>query len=103
MNVSQFVQSVVGYFVKYVLPHVPEEKRFWLNIGARLQIEGKMAEIIPMLKDAKVIDENGNVDVDKLQKFAEEAFKDTPRAFVGKFEFASSDLPQFINYLKTGV
>lgn len=103
MNVSQLAQSVIGYFVKYVLPHVPEEKRFWINIGSRLQIDGKIAEVIPMLKDAKVIDENGIVDIDKLQKVAEESFKDTPRAFIGQFDFSASDLPQFINYLKTGV
>lgn len=103
MNVQQLPQAVVGYFVKYLLPHVPEDKRFWLNIGVRLKISGKLDEFIPILKEAKVIDESGNVDIDKLKTIAEEAFKDTPRAFLGDFDFSASDLPQFINYLKTGV
>lgn len=103
MNVSQFPAALMGYFTKYVLSQVPEDKRFWFNIGARLQIEGLLPQILPMLKDAKIIDESGTIDIEKLKTFAEESFKDTPRAVIGKFDFCASDLPQFINYLKTGV
>lgn len=102
INIEHLPAAVLGYFQKYMLPHIAENMRFWYLLGAQAVIPAKIAEFTPMINDSGMVDEAGNIDLDKLQKLAEETFKQIPKAYVGKFDFNAGDLPQFIMFLKNG-
>lgn len=102
INVEVLPSAILGYFQKFLLPHVDENLRFWYMLGAKAKIPAMIQDNIPMLKEMKIADDAGNIDLDKLQKLAEETFAVIPKAYLGKFDFNVGDLPQFINFLRNG-
>jgi hypothetical protein len=102
INIEDLPTAILGYFKKFLLPHVREDLKFWYMLGANTKIPGIIAEYMPVLKDAKIVDDAGNIDLDKLHKLAEDTFAVVPKAYIGKFDFNIGDLPQFINFLKNG-
>lgn len=106
-------QAMRGFtkFVDYeVIPHLPTGKGIGAGIALALIMDGGKEEILklrdnPAVKMMNVMDEQGNIDVDRLYNAARPRFQNKLTVtipFIGDLRFEQNDIDKLLNYLKEG-
>lgn len=112
VSMNQVQKGLMKYIDNDVLPHLTGMKRVGLGIysGLAAQNFGAMVEKYkdhPAVSVLDVIDDNGNVDIDKLYKAAAPMFSSGERhtisiPLIGDMTVDRSDLEKLYQYIKEG-
>ena len=104
MKLKDFEMGVLSYCAKYVAPQLRTTGSKWLmyfGLGvAGLRSEVAFRQIAPTLAAVGVIDEEGNIDLDLLEKAGLEAFEKQPRVDILNCTFFRNDFVNFMRHLR---
>lgn len=104
MNVIQFENKLLSYISEEMLPKMPNNLNKFLGYMTVGALTTKMDNILQpymnMAKKINVIDEQGQIDLDALDKALCYAFDNIPTINLWNFTFTKSDVPHFISYMK---
>lgn len=104
MTLKDFEMGIASYCEKYVIPQLPGTGRKWLaffGLGvAGLKAEVAFQAIAPALASIGVIDAEGNIDLDLLEKAGIEAFEKQPRVDILGCSFFRNDFVNFMRHLR---
>lgn len=104
MKLKEFEMGVASYCEKYVAPQLPSAGSRWLmyfGLGvAGLRSEAAFQAIAPTLASVGIIDAEGNINLELLEKAGLEAFEKQPRVDILGCTFFREDFCQFMKHLR---
>lgn len=104
MNIKDFEVGVASYCKDKVMPKLTSSwDRLVLGafIGALgLRFETLIQNIYPAVVSAGIIDANGNIDLDMLEKIGNSGFEYQPTLEIWKLKFSGEDFKDFIAHLR---
>ena len=104
MNIKDLELSIVSYCEQKVSPVLPSTLDKWLLYAGLAVCGTKMEKIIqsiaPAAAQAGIIDADGNIDIDLLEKIGTVAFHKQPKVQLWKLTFGQDDFADFIRHLR---
>jgi hypothetical protein len=104
MNISETPAAILAFFEKSIMPQIPSTGNRWLTyfglMGYMPIVQQTIEKHKPMLTSCGVIDENGNVNLEKLEQFGNATFEKVPEALIGDFGVTKTEFTEFINFIK---
>lgn len=113
VSAEQVKSGVNTYINNEIMSKMPSARQFLLGMVSGLVMQGQADGIIsamrdmPVIKMMGIVDEGGNIDIDKLYNAAIEQMSKQGKlqmsipAF-GNFSFNSDDVNKLYNYIKGG-
>ena len=110
VTISQIKTGIEQYMDREILPHLSTGKQIGLGIYTELlmvEIEGKAREYLnmPAIKILGLSDEEGNIDLDRLQDVAARKVGDRGKfevdlPIIGRFTFSQSDVVKLCELIR---
>ena len=103
ITLQQFQQAVAAHMSEAVIPHIANHTMQWFLAGATATGALLNPRVLGAMQMAGLVDEEGMVDVDKLDAFSKAAFKAQPRVDTPfSISFEQADADAFLNRLRRG-
>lgn len=104
MNISESPAAVTAFFEKHIIPQIPSSWGQWCAAfalgGCSSMILNEIEKNKPMMKSLGLIDDNGTVDIDKLETFGNGAFDKVPEIKIGVIGITKTEFTEFIKFIK---
>ena len=104
MNLKDLELGVVSYCEQKIAPVLPSTLDKWILYAGLaaggLKMEKMIQSIAPAAAQAGIIDANGNIDLDFLEKVGTAAFQKQPKIQIWKLTFGQDDFADFIRHLR---
>lgn len=101
VSLPQFQQAVNAHLAEAVIPNIANPTMQWFIAGAAATGAILNPRVLSAMRMAGLVDEEGMVDVDKLDAFSKAAFKAQPRVETPfAISFEQSDADAFIARLR---
>lgn len=104
MNLKDLELGIVSYCEQKVAPALPSTLDKWLLYAGLatcgLKMEKVIQSIAPAAAQAGIIDADGNIDLDFLEKVGTAAFQKQPKVQIWKLTFGQDDFAEFIRHLR---
>jgi hypothetical protein len=98
MKVENISVPVLAYFESCLMPQIETSLGKAVTYAGLLltmpQLEQKIQKIAPM-----IVNENGDIDLQKLQSVGTAVFEKVPKVEIADFDFDRNDFEKFISYL----
>lgn len=108
VTIDQAMRGAMRYADNEVIPHLPGGKGIGAGIMLALIMEGSREKILalrenPAVKLMHIMDEQGNIDIDRLYSAARPKFEnklsvDVP--FIGSLKFDQNDVDKLYKYIQ---
>lgn len=100
MKIENISVPVLAYFESNLMPQIESSLGKALVYGGLLlkmpELEQKIQKIAPM-----IVNENGDIDFQKLQSVGAAVFEKIPKVEIADFSFDRNDFEAFISFLST--
>lgn len=104
MNIKDLELGIVSYCEQKVAPALTSTLDKWLLYAGLaaggLKMEKMIQSIAPSAAQAGIIDTDGNIDLDFLEKVGTAAFQKQPKIQIWKLTFGQDDFAYFIRHLR---
>lgn len=108
VTIDQAMRGLTRFADMEVIPHLPGGKGVGAGIVMALLMDGGREEILnlrehPTVKLMRVIDEQGNIDIDRLYNVARPRFEQKMTVtipFLGDFTFNQNDVDKLYRYIQ---
>ena len=104
MNIKDLELGIVSYCEQKVAPVLPSTMDKWLMYAGLAFFGTKMEKTIqsfaPSAIQLGIIDADGNIDLDLLEKVGSAAFQKQPKIKIWKLTFGQEDFAGFICHLR---
>ena len=104
MNIKDFELGIVSYCEQKVAPALPSTLDKWLLYAGLAvcgtKLEKMIQSIAPAAAQAGIIDTDGNINIDLLEKIGTVAFQKQPKVQIWKLMFGQEDFSDFILHLR---
>ena len=108
VTIDQAMRGAMRYADNEVIPHMPGGKGIGAGIMLALIIEGSREKILalrenPAVKLMRIMDEQGNIDIDRLYSAARPKFENKLSVsvpFIGELKFDQNDIDKLYKYIQ---
>ena len=108
VTIDQAMRAAVRFADNEVIPHLPGGKGIGAGIALALILDGSRDYILrlrenPAVKLMRIMDEQGNIDIDRLYsaarpKFENKLYVSVP--FIGEMKFDQNDVDKLYQYMQ---
>lgn len=103
MNIQNLSVAILAYAESNLLPQIPDTFTRWLTYAGLFakmpQFERMINQFMPTLKELQAVDDNGNIDFEKLRPAGLAAFEKVPEIKIADWTFDKNDFEKFISFL----
>lgn len=109
VTIDQAMRGVSRFADMEIIPHLPTGKGIGVGVALALIMDGGREKILslrenPAIKIMGIMDEQGNIDVDRLYNAARPRFEGNKFPvtipLLGEFRFDQNDVDKLLNYIK---
>ena len=108
VTIDQAMRGAVRFIETEILPHLPTGKGIGAGIAVALIMDGGKEKILslrshPVVQVMGVMDENGNVNIDRLYNAARPKFEQklpVSVPFIGELKFDQNDVDKLYRYIQ---
>ena len=108
VTIDQAMRGAVRFIETEILPHLPTGKGIGTGIAVALIMDGGKEKILslrnhPVVQMMGVMDENGNINIDRLYNAARPKFEQKLPVFVpfiGELKFDQNDVDKLYRYIQ---
>lgn len=108
VTIEQAMRGVTRFADIEVIPHLPSGKGVGAGIAIALLMDGGREQVLklrehPTVKLMRVMDEQGNIDIDRLYNAARPRFEQKVTVtipFLGDFTFNQNDVDKLYRYMQ---
>lgn len=108
VTIDQAMRGAMRYADNEVIPHLPGGKGIGAGIALALIMDGGRSRILalrehPAVKLMQIMDEQGNIDLDRLYNAARPKFENKLSVsvpFIGELKFDQNDVDKLCKYIQ---
>lgn len=108
VTIDQAMRGAVRFADNEIIPHLPGGKGIGAGIALALIIDGGRSRILalrehPAVKLMQIMDEQGNIDLDRLYNAARPKFENKLSVsvpFIGELKFDQNDVDKLYKYIQ---
>ena len=108
VTIDQAMRGAVRFADNEIIPHLPGGKGIGAGIALALIMDGGRSRILalrdhPAVKLMQIMDEQGNIDLDRLYNAARPKFENrlsVPVPFIGELKFDQNDVDKLYKYIQ---
>ena len=108
VTIDQAMRGAMRYADNEVIPHLPGGKGIGAGIMLALIMEGSREQVLamrehPAVKLMQIMDEQGNIDLDRLYNAARPKFENKLSVsvpFIGELKFDQNDVDKLYRYIQ---
>lgn len=108
VTIDQAMRGAVRFADNEIIPHLPGGKGIGAGIALALIMDGGRSRILalrehPAMKLMQIMDEQGNIDLDRLYNAARPKFENKLSVsvpFIGELKFDQSDVDKLYKYIQ---
>lgn len=108
VTIDQAMRGAVRFADNEIIPHLPGGKGIGAGIALALIMDGGRSRILalrehPAMKIMQIMDEQGNIDLDRLYNAARPKFENKLSVsvpFIGELKFDQSDVDKLYKYIQ---
>lgn len=108
VTIDQAMRGTVRFIDTEILPHLPTGKGIGAGIAVALIMDGGKEKILslrnhPVVQMMGVMDENGNINIDRLYNTARPKFEQklpVSVPFIGELKFDQNDVDKLYRYIQ---
>lgn len=108
VTIDQAMRGAVRFADNEIIPHLPGGKGIGAGIMLALIMEGSREKVLalrehPAVKLMQIMDEQGNIDLDRLYNAARPKFENKLSVsvpFIGELKFDQNDVDKFYKYIQ---
>ena len=108
VTIDQAMRGAMRYADNEVIPHLPGGKGIGAGIMLALIMEGSREKVLamrehPAVKLMQIMDEQGNIDLDRLYNAARPKFENKLSVsvpFIGELKFDQNDVDKLYKYIQ---
>lgn len=108
VTIDQAMRGAMRYADNEVIPHLPGGKGIGAGIALALIMDGGRSRILalrehPAVKLMQIMDEQGNIDLDRLYNAARPKFENKLSVsvpFIGELKFDQNDVDKLYKYIQ---
>ncbi len=108
VTIDQAMRGAIRFADNEIIPHLPGGKGIGAGIALALITDGGRDYILslrdnPAVKLMRIMDEQGNIDIDRLYSAARPKFENKLSVsvpFIGDLKFDQNDVDKLLNYIK---
>ena len=101
MNLKDLELGIVSYCESMVAPHIRSTLDKWIFFAGLGVLGTKLeSEIQKIAPEIGLVDGDGNINIDLLEKIGLSAFEKQPKVEIWKLTFVKEDFSDFIRYLR---
>lgn len=108
VTIDQAMRGAVRFIETEILPHLPTGKGIGAGIAVALIMDGGKEKILslrnhPVVQMMGVMDENGNINIDRLYNAARPKFEQklpVSVPFIGELKFDQNDVDKLYRYIQ---
>lgn len=108
VTIDQAMRGAVRFADNEIIPHLPGGKGIGAGIALALIMDGGRSRILalrehPAVKLMQIMDEQGNIDLDRLYNAARPKFENKLSVsvpFIGELKFDQSDVDKLYKYIQ---
>jgi hypothetical protein len=108
VTIDQAMRGAVRFADNEVIPHLPGGKGIGAGIMLALIMEGSREKVLalrehPVVKLMQIMDEQGNIDLDRLYNAARPKFENKLSVsvpFIGELKFDQNDVDKLYKYIQ---
>ena len=108
VTIDQAMRGAVRFADNEIIPHLPGGKGIGAGIALALIMDGGRSMILalrehPAVKLMKIMDEQGNIDLDRLYNAARPKFENKLSVsvpFIGELKFDQNDVDKLYKYIQ---
>ena len=108
VTIDQAMRGAVRFADNEIIPHVPGGKGIGAGIALALIMDGGRSRILalrehPAVKLMQIMDEQGNIDLDRLYNAARPKFENKLSVsvpFIGELRFDQNDVDKLYKYIQ---
>lgn len=106
MDLKNFEMGIVSFAENEVLPNLHNSVDRWLMyaglMAGGLRMEQSLRDLAPWLVGAGVMNESGEIDLNKLENIGVSAFAKQPDVKIWKLTFHEDDFRKLMAHLRSG-
>lgn len=106
MTLQDFETGLVAFAETYMLPHLDNgfaKWLFYLGLGENgIRFDQYVKAQLPLLTTIGIVDADGGINLDDLEKNGKAAFKKQPRFKLWKFTLSEQDFDALMAHLRGG-
>lgn len=108
VTIDQAMRGAVRFADNEIIPHLPGGKGIGAGIMLALIMEGSREKVLalrehPVVKLMQIMDEQGNIDLDRLYNAARPKFENKLSVsvpFIGELKFDQNDVDKLYKYIQ---
>ena len=108
VTIDQAMRGAVRFADNEIIPHLPGRKGIGAGIALALIMDGGRSRILalrdhPAVKLMQIMDEQGNIDLDRLYNAARPKFENKLSVsvpFIGELKFDQNDVDKLYKYIQ---
>lgn len=108
VTIDQAMRGAVRFADNEIIPHLPGGKGIGAGIMLALIMEGSREKVLalrehPVVKLMQIMDEQGNIDLDRLYNAARPKFENKLSVsvpFIGELKFDQNDVDRLYKYIQ---
>ena len=108
VTIDQAMRAAVRFADSEIIPHLPGGKGIGAGIALALIMDGGREKLLvlrghPAVKMMRVVDEQGNIDIDRLYNVARPKFENKLSVsvpFIGELKFDQNDVDNLYKYIQ---
>ena len=108
VTIDQAMRGAVRFADNEIIPHLPGGKGIGAGIALALSMDGGRSRILslrehPAVKLMQIMDEQGNIDLDRLYNAARPKFENKLSVsvpFIGELKFDQNDVDKLYKYIQ---
>ena len=108
VTIDQAMRGAVRFADNEIIPHLPRGKGIGAGIALALIMDGGRSRILalrehPAVKLMQIMDEQGNIDLDRLYNAARPKFENKLSVsvpFIGELKFDQNDVDKLYKYIQ---
>lgn len=108
VTIDQAMRGAVRFADNEIIPHLPGGKGIGAGIALALIMEGSREKLLslrehPAVKLMQIMDEQGNIDLDRLYNAARPKFENKLSVsvpFIGELKFDQNDVDKLYKYIQ---
>lgn len=108
VTIDQAMRGAVRFADNEIIPHLPGGKGIGAGVALALIMDGGRSRILalrehPAMKLMQIMDEQGNIDLDRLYNAARPKFENKLSVsvpFIGELKFDQSDVDKLYKYIQ---